>query len=58
MGEKATRLRPTRAVRVGALHQENAIARFGRMTAWSVALAAASGASAALSLWRVIPYRA
>jgi hypothetical protein len=32
------------------LHQENALERFGRMTAWSIALAAASGASAALSV--------
>lgn len=32
------------------LHQENALARFGRITAWSVALAVASGSTAALSV--------
>ena len=32
------------------LHQENALARFGRITAWSVALAVASGGTAALSV--------
>jgi hypothetical protein len=32
------------------LQQENALARFGRITAWSVALAVASGGTAALSV--------